>query len=327
MRVSGENSLSILIPARNEEFLTETLEDLLKNIRGHTDIFVVLDGEPTVKPLPEDPRIHVIEHTEAIGQRAATNEIARMSMAKYVIKVDAHCAFDEGFDVKLIQGFKDKGDNIIQVPKMRNLWAYDWKCPVDGKRTYQDKGDVCPDCGGKMKKKMLWIAKTNPQSVSYCFDSEPHFQYFKEYTKHPDYIRDLPTGYTHSISLQGSCFALTREKYHELNICDEEFGSWGSQGIEIALKLWLSGGEVIINHHTWYAHMFRTKGVFSFPYKQSGKKIERAKNMTKDFFFNNRWDKQVRTLGSVLKQFAPVRGWSDEDMKAQKERDSKWNMV
>jgi len=53
---------------------------------------------------------------------------------------------------------------------------------------------------------------------------------------------------------------LTREKYWELNICDESLGSWGSQGIEVACKTWLSGGKCLVNHSTWYAHMFRTQG-------------------------------------------------------------------
>jgi len=32
------------------------------------------------------------------------------------------------------------------------------------------------------------------------------------------------------------------------NICDEEFGSWGSQGLEVAIKTWLSGGKVMVSH-------------------------------------------------------------------------------
>lgn len=50
------------------------------------------------------------------------------------------------------------------------------------------------------------------------------------------------------------------------------YGSWGNQGIEVACKTWLSGGRVLVNHNTWYAHMFRTQGAeFGFPYPQSGR--------------------------------------------------------
>ena len=91
--------LSIVIPARNEMFVSNTVEDILKNIEGSTEVIVVIDGETEYKNIPSDPRVRVIYHHESIGQRAATNEAVRLSQAKYIMKLDAHCAFDKGFDV------------------------------------------------------------------------------------------------------------------------------------------------------------------------------------------------------------------------------------
>ena len=51
------HDLSVLIPGRNEEWLSETLVDMLKAIRANTEIIVVLDGETFPKELPTDPRI------------------------------------------------------------------------------------------------------------------------------------------------------------------------------------------------------------------------------------------------------------------------------
>ena len=130
--------LSILIPARQEAFLSETLVDLLKNIRRKTEIIVVLDGAPELKPLPEDPRLTVIRHYESVGQRKATNEACKLSNAKYVMKTDAHTAWDEGFDVKLMANMQD---DWTVVPVMRNLWVFDWVCPKDSFTHYQDKGE------------------------------------------------------------------------------------------------------------------------------------------------------------------------------------------
>jgi len=42
-----------------------------------------------------------------------TKMCARISNAKFIAKTDGHCAFDEGFDVKLIEGFKKTGDNVV----------------------------------------------------------------------------------------------------------------------------------------------------------------------------------------------------------------------
>lgn len=306
--------LSIVIPSRNEEFLTNTIEDILKNIRANTEIVVVLDGQWPVCPIKDNPRVKVIFFPESVGQRAATNQGVNIARGRYIMKSDAHCAFDEGFDVKMLEAFKKTGDNVIMAPTMRNLWAFDWACD-NGHRRYQSPSGPCLECGAPTHKELKWIAKTNPQSTSYCFDSEPHFQYFNDYKAKQQ--GDL----VESMSLQGSCFMLTQDKYWELNICDEKFGSWGSQGIETAVKFWLSGGRVIINKNTWYGHLFRTQGGdFSFPYPLSSKQVGHAKKMAKDLFFENKWPLQKYPLSWLLEKFWPVRGWNEEEFTEMKRR-------
>ena len=299
--------LSIIIPSRNEEFLVRTIEDILSHIEGNTEIIVVLDGWTV--DLPKDERVRSIHFPESIGQRAGTNRAVELSDAKYVMKVDAHCAFDQGFDRKLMAKMED---NYTMVPVMRNLHVFDWVCP-DGHRRYQSPSGPCKECGKETIKDIVWIPKVNPQSSSYCFDEEPHFQYFNAHKKTQKYKDELPTGLTETLSLQGSAFLLTREKYWELNICDESLGSWGSQGIEVAVKTWLSGGRVVVNHDTWYAHLFRTQGGdFGFPYDNPYAKVQHAKQTVKELFFDNKWDKQVRPLSWLIERFWPVQGWSED---------------
>jgi glycosyltransferase involved in cell wall biosynthesis len=228
VRSMSNYDLSILIPARNEMFLGRTIQDILENIEGKTEIIAVLDGYKPDPALPPDPRVTLIYNPEAKGQRAATNQAAKLSKAKYLMKCDAHCAFDKGFDTKMIN---DMYDNWTMVPLMKNLHAFDWICP-DGHRRYQGPSGPCLECGKETTRDVVWIAKRSPNSRSYCFDSTPHFQYFGEYSKRPEGQGEI----TETMSLQGSCWMLTREKYWDLNVCDENFGSWGSQGIEVALK-------------------------------------------------------------------------------------------
>lgn len=301
--------LSILIPARNEMFLARTVQDLLENIEGKTEIIVVLDGAPADPELPQDERLTVIYHPESVGQRAATNEAARLSEAKYVMKVDAHCAFDKGFDVKLLAKMQD---DYTMVPIMRNLHAFDWVCP-DGHRRYQGPSGDCQTCGKPTERDVVWIAKQSPQSTSYRFDNTLHFQYFNEWTKTETYREQKKTGLTETMSLQGSAFLLTREKYWELNICDEATGSWGQQGVEVAMKTWLSGGRVVCNHDTWYAHMFRTQGGdFGFPYPNPG--VEQARNYSRDVWLNNKFEKQIYPLSWVIDKFSPLPTWEGDDL-------------
>ena len=120
--------ISICIPARNEMFLSRTVQDILEKKRANTEIIVGLDGQWAEPPIEQHKDVNVIYVPEAIGQRAMTNMCAKMARGKYIIKVDAHCAFDEGFDVKMLEGFKQSGDNVVMVPVMRNLHAFNWKC-------------------------------------------------------------------------------------------------------------------------------------------------------------------------------------------------------
>jgi len=310
--------LSIIIPARREEWLNKTIEDILKNKRGKTQIIVGLDGDWPEAPIQTHPDVVILYYPESIGQRAITKQCARISKAKFIAKTDAHCAFDEGFDVKMLEAFETAGDNVVICPTMRNLWVFNWVCP-DGHTRYQGQSGICKECGKETVKDVVWIAKTNPHSWSYCFDSEPHFQYFQEYKKRAVKENNL----TESMSLQGSFFMMTRDKYFELDIDDESFGSWGSQGLTVACKFWLSGGRVLINHSTWYAHCFRTAGGdFGFPYPNPGSKVQDAKKYARDLFFNNKWDKQTRPLSWLVEKFWPIPGWSDEDLKKIKEKDS-----
>lgn len=305
--------LSIVIPSRNEEWLSETLEDLLKNKNDCTEIIAVIDGEEYPKSLPTHKDLTIIRRFESRGQRASTNEAARIARGRYIMKTDAHTAWDKNFDLKILKCFEDLGDNITQVPIMRNLHVFDWVCS-NGHRRYQGPSGTCPLCRAKEKKEVVWYPKPNPESTSYCFDNTLHFQYFREWKKSDVYREQRKTGYTESMSIQGSCFVLSKDKYWELNICDEEFGSWGQQGVEVACKTWLSGGRVIINHNTWYGHLFRTQGGdFSFPYKQDEKKIEAAREFSRKLFLDNNWPLQKFPLSWLIEKFAPVPNWHNAD--------------
>jgi hypothetical protein len=226
------------------------------------------------------------------------------------MKVDAHCAFDEGFDVKLLA---DMQDDWTMVPIMRNLHIFNWVCGCGHTKYQGPTPDRCEKCGGKMQRDVVWIPKSNPQSRSYCFDATPHFQYFRQWNKRPGGKGDL----TDTMGLQGSCFLMTRERYHKLNVCDEAFGSWGSQGIEVACKSWLSGGRVVVNHKTWYAHCFRTQGGdFGFPYHLPGSQVEAARKFARRLFFDGHWGQAVRPLSWLVEKFWPVPGWSEQDLLA-----------
>lgn len=294
--------LSILIPARNEIFTARTVQDILEHMQADTEIIVALDGALADPPIPQHERVTVLYFAEPIGQRAATNRAAAIARGRYVMKCDAHCAFAQGFDRVLLE---DIQPDWTVVPTMKNLHAFDWVCQECGHRTYQG-AKRCEACQSEnVVMDVVWIAKPSPNSTAYRFDRAMHFQYWNDYRKRPEAQGDL----SETMSLQGSCWMLSREKYFELDICDEAFGSWGQQGVEVACKTWLSGGRVIVNKKTWYAHMFRTQQGFTFPYPLNGSQVAHARELSRDLFMNDKWDKAVRPFHWLLEHFAPIPDW------------------
>jgi len=92
----------------------------------------------------------------------------------------------------------------------------------------------------------------------------------------------------------------TREKYWELDICDESWGSWGGQGAEVSLKTWLSGGEVKVNKNTWYAHHHKTQGR---GYSLTADQSVALANLENWKVFKKAWHKQQKPLSWLFEKF------------------------
>jgi glycosyltransferase involved in cell wall biosynthesis len=313
--------VSVLITARNEEFLSRTVEDVLAKRRANTDVIVVADGGWPNPPIKDHPDVTILYHKESVGQRAGVNEAAKLSNAKFIMKLDAHCIVDEGFDVKLMEGYQD---GWIVVPAMYNLHAFNWKCKKCGNTWYQGPTPkhCCKDGEGRMrnescdstefKRVMVWKPRWHRRSEFMRFDSELHFQYWGAFKQRPEAQGDIaPT-----MSCIGACWFLSRDLYWKLGGMDEEHGSWGQMGTELACKAWLSGGAMMTNKKTWFAHMFRTQGGdFGFPYPISGKQVSKARKHSKDMWRNSKWKGEKYPLSWLIQKFWPIPGWSEEDLK------------
>jgi glycosyltransferase involved in cell wall biosynthesis len=304
--------LSVLIPAREEEWLDLTIIHLLESIEGNTEVIVVLDGYLPNPPLTvNDPRVTLIYNPISKGQRGAANQAAKLAKGKYVMKMDAHVALDKGFDVKMLEAFKITGDNVTMIPVMRNLHVFDWVCPA-GHRKYQGKDSICIECSKQMVKEVMWYPKPSPARFTFTFDKTMHFQYWGDLAKRPENV--AMGNLRETMSIQGSCFMLTKEKYFELDICSEDFHSWGQQGVEVACKTWLSGGRVIANLNTWYAHMFRTNNFGGFPYSNPQSKVDANREKSRELFQRDKWPQAIHTFKWLLDKFNPPDWTSSKGM-------------
>lgn len=303
-------NLSVIIPGRNEMFFTKTVDSVLKNMRGDTEVIAVCDGSWPPEPLKDNPALTVLHFTESVGQRAATNIGASISRAKFIMKLDAHCNIDEGFDVKLTG--ECEYDQTV-VPRLYNLHAFDWECKACGNRTYQGPTPtICENekCKkpGPFERVIIWKPRHHKRSDFMRFDSDLHFQYWKDYENRPESAGDIKP----VMGNLGACWLMRRQRYIDLGGLDEGHGSWGQMGTEISCKSWLSGGQQLVNKKTWYSHMFRTQGGdFGFPYKVTDKQVQHARDHSRNLWIKGKWEKTTKPLKWLVEKFAPVPGWEN----------------
>lgn len=326
---SGPYELSILIPARNERFpsdgktavgeqldlLNLTLKNVLVNTGDRTEVIVVLDGVWPLEPIEQHPRLTVVYNPVSVGQRAATNQAARLSKSRWVMKLDGHCAVAPGFDEAMLAAGEGHDDWTL-VPGMFNLHAFDWVCDA-GHRLYQGPDGACrhknnpkdegeEPCGRPANIDLIWAPRKSAFTKRWRFDRNLRFGY-GGYDHEP--APDLPEHLVETMSLLGACWMVNRERYWELNFSDEAHGSWGQQGTEVACKTWLSGGRLIVNTSTWFAHLFRTRTGFDYPYPLPGHEVEHARSFSRNLWMTDSWPHAVHPLSWLVEKFAPVRGW------------------
>lgn len=265
--------LSVIIPAKSEIYLEKTILDILKNAEGEIEIIVELDGwlpEPALDV--RDNRVLFVHHPVGIGQRACINHGVSMAKGKYVMKLDAHCAVDRGFDVKLAA---DCDPTWTVVPRMYNLDVETWKPKLHKLTDYMYIG--CSD--GRLLRAEYYGSR-QPQN-------------------------DKPIDET--MCCMGPGWFMHKQRFIDQGGCDENHEcGWGQQGVEVACKAWLSGGALMVNKKTWFAHWFR--GHLGFPYPISGNTIERVRKYSRDLWINDKWEKQTRPFQWLIDKFDPP-GW------------------
>jgi len=280
------SKLSIIIPSRNEQFLQRTIEDILEKATGDIEIIAVLDGYWPSPQLKDDKRLHIIHRGEAKGMRPAINAGAAISRGDYLMKCDAHCMFDDGFDNKLI---KDCEDNWVVIPTRKSLDAENW-CPRPDRSDiyyeYLSYPNDPKDWGGKGLHGRNWRGKN----------------------KDPDLQKILIDD---NMSFQGSCWMMPKKYFYQLDLMDaDNYGPFWQEAQEIGLKAWLSGGRVVVNKKTWYAHLHKGKK-YGRGYSIRSLNIERATKQTNKWLTNSAWDKQTLPFEWIIDKFWPVPEWPD----------------
>jgi hypothetical protein len=276
-----------------------------------TEVIVVCDAYWPDPPLLDDPKVIVVHVTDPVGQRGGMNLAARISQAEFVMKLDGHCAVEQGFDRKLIEPYRtgELTPDTTTIPRMYALHVFDFVCARCAQRFYQADAVPACSCGcTEFQIEEVWKIREFRRTDFARFDSTMHFQYWKRYERtRPEAKRAEIADVMSSI---GASFFMRRDRFWEIEGLDERHGFWGQFGTEIACKSWLSGGRQVVNKRTWFAHMFRV-GTMRCPYPLTAEAQERARIYSRDLWLNNKWPKQTRPLSWLVEKFKPVKGWHD----------------
>jgi glycosyltransferase involved in cell wall biosynthesis len=269
--------VSVLIPARNERYLGQTVRNVLSHATGNIEVVAVCDGY-RAEGLPDDPRVRVLYHERPQGMRASINHAAAVSKGNFLLKLDAHCAMAPGFDMMLAE---DCDEDWVVTPKRFNLDLDAWQ-----------------GVGTAIESHYLTYPWAN---------NNPRHQALRgrEWRERAEQRRDVLID--DDMSFQGSCWFMTRKHWNRLGgLSMFGYGPFVQEAQEIGLKTWLGGGAVKINKRTYYCHWRKHDGQ---GYVLSSRQSRDGILYSIDFWMNNRWPLRVHNLEWLIESFAPVPGW------------------
>ncbi len=269
------SKVSVIIPSRNERYLAKTVEDIYEKATGDFEVIIAFDGPPYQK-LPNYPNLSRLCLPEPIGLRKCINMLAEKATGRYLLKTDAHCMFDRGFDEKLKTNCEK---DWIVVPRIYVLNADLWELNPNTPTDYYYLS--CPWTYKKyfVMQSCFWYTRTNMYIGGPMIDDIMTFQ-GSLWFMHKDYWKN---------------------KLHGLS--ENDFGPYAEHQ-EIGLKTWLGGGRIIVNKNTWYAHNGRggkTRG-----YHRSVGEFLNSHAAVADYFANNKWSERVHDFSWLIEKFWPL---------------------
>jgi glycosyltransferase involved in cell wall biosynthesis len=287
--------VSVIIPARNEIYLQQTITDLLLKASGDIEIIAILDGYWPQPVLKDDPRLILI-HRERRGMRAAINSGVEIAKGEYVMKIDAHSIISPGFD-EILQKECDKDWIVVprryslemdtfEVRRHRPFVDYEYlSYPFRQKR---HKGGAAM-CG------MVWDARIN-ERIDILLDE--------------------------NMTFQGSCWFMPKEFFNRrIGKMDEAgYGTFIAEAQELGLKTWLGGGKVMTNKKCWYSHLWkgepyrqRYTELFGQVYSRIGWNERREGNKFNiSYWLNDRWEQRIHDFDWLIDHFWPVPSWTKD---------------
>lgn len=309
--------VSIVIPSRSDQYLQKTVDDLLAKAEGEVEVIVVYDGRWADPPLRDDPRLKIIHHgviDNNYGMRASINLGMAVAKGEYVMKIDEQCMVDRGYDVKLQA---DCENDWVVVPRRKRLDPDKWQTTAEASNDKRPDVDYMiidyPYKGVEKLKEGEFLPRT--EGLHGAVYNPP------DAATRPE-IDDLMT-------MQGSCYFMKKSYWGQLfpdGLDDVNYGPFTQEAQEISCKAWLSGGRVVVNKKTWYAHWHKGKGGKGYAftnvqYRRHQEGMEKGRLYCIDYWLNTKDFKH--DFKWLIDKFNPP-GWPEnweERVKIDRERD------
>lgn len=280
--ISGR--LSIILPARNEQFLVPTVVDILKQATGDVEVIAVLDGWWPKPFFPDDKRLQILHFGSPKGMRPGINAGVQMSTGEFIMKLDGHCAVAKGFD-EVLKSSCEETD--IVIPEKYSLDPEKWE--------------------RKPKEPWHYFYLSWPWDPTLQCVSLQDRNYGRQYN---DLRRHIPVD--DIMAYQGSAWVVRRKHFDRLrpNGLDDEHYYFCQEPVEMGIRNWLSGGRVRIDKRTWYAHLWKGNAYpRQFP-KEKGR-WELAMEWSARHWMLNQEPGMIHPFSWVVEKFWPLPGWPD----------------
>lgn len=216
--------LSVVIPSYKDPYSMKTIADLLakSELGDKLEIIDVLDGYWPSFELIQDPRVRYVHLGKNRGMRGAINAGVQVSRGEFLMRVDEHQMFGQGYDRKLTRDCKP---NWIITARRYFLDPINWK--VMEEHGYVDYMKL-KISGGKFT------------GVSRPGNDDEKIQ--------------------ESQAMQGSMWVMPRKWWDDVigELQTEGYGPLIQDSHEMVFKTWKAGGKLMVNKNTWHAHKHRS---------------------------------------------------------------------
>ncbi len=275
--------ISVIVPARNEPYLTKTIEDVFLKSSGNIQVIAVLEGGDWPKGWDalsdkHSGKLVTIYHGQPLGMRGSINQAAAIAEGDYLCKLDAHVMLAEGWDEELAN---DCDKKTVMVPRRYRLDPEKWTVIEDGRPPVDYEYLTPPDGNGGGLKGKIWERRT--VELEHELISETWLA-------------------------QGSMWFMHRDYFRFLDLLDEaNYGTFWKEMLEISAKAYLSGGRVVTNKRTWYAHWHKPKRGYTLLNEEQQKAQAYCMKWLTD---ESGWAKQTLPFASLIEKFHPP-GWEN----------------